>query len=55
VGGFELDVTGLYHRQTTRQDFLFDPSLGTIFLVPDAQERVEDTILELMLGASRRF
>jgi hypothetical protein len=55
VGGFELDVTGLYHRQTSRQDFLFDPSYGTMFLVPGAQERVEDTVLELMLGASRRF
>jgi hypothetical protein len=55
VGGFELDVTGLYHRQTSRQDFLFDPSFGSMFLVPGSQERVEDTILELMLGASRRF
>lgn len=54
IGGFALDVAGLYHRQTSRQDFPFDPSYLT-FQAPESLERVEDAILQLVLGVSRAF
>lgn len=58
VAGTQLDVTGLYHRQTSRQGFLFDPSFtsgGVVFPAPDSDSKVEDTVLQLVVGASRRF
>lgn len=58
VAGMQLDVTGLYHRQTSRQGFLFDPTFtsgGVVFPAPDSDSKVEDTVLQLVLGASRRF
>lgn len=54
IAGFALDVTGLYHRQTSRQDFLFDPSYLT-FQAPDTLAKVEDSIVQLVLGVSRSF
>jgi hypothetical protein len=57
AAGFNFDVTGLLHRQTSRQAFLFDPSYRTTnnYNAPGTLERVEDTILELVIGASRSF
>lgn len=52
--GYVIDVTGLYHRQTSRQDFLFNPSYLT-FQAPDTLEKVEDSILQVMFGLSRSF
>jgi long-subunit fatty acid transport protein len=54
VGGFALDVTGLYHRQTSRQDFLFDPSYLT-FQAPESRSKVEDSVVQLVVGVSRSF
>ncbi len=57
--GFRFDVTGLYHRQTSRQPFLFDPSFvdssGNNYPAPDGDTKVEDTIVELIFGVSRGF
>jgi hypothetical protein len=48
VAGIALDATGLYSRQTSRQGFPFPaPAPGT--------EKVEDTVLQLLFGASRAF
>jgi hypothetical protein len=58
IGELRLDVTGLYHRQTSRQEFLFDPTLvvdGTTFPSPNSDTKVEDSILQLVFGLSRSF
>ena len=59
VEGFRFDVTGLYHRQTSRQPFLFDPSFvdsdGNNYPVPDGDTKVEDSIVELIFAVSRQF
>jgi hypothetical protein len=59
AAGFNFDVTGLLHRQTSRQAFLFNPSYrsssGDNFQAPGTLEKVEDTILQLVVGASRSF
>lgn len=52
--GYAIDVTGLYHRQTSRQDFLFNPSYLT-FQAPDTLEKVEDSVVQLIVGVSRSF
>jgi hypothetical protein len=54
IAGFAVDVTGLYHRQTSRQEFLFDPSYLT-FQAPNSREKVEDSMVQLILGVSRAF
>lgn len=58
VEAFRFDVTGLYHRQTSRQGFLFDPAApiqggSTVSINSDA--KVEDSVLQLVLGVSRTF
>jgi hypothetical protein len=53
--GFNFDVTGLLHRQTSRQQFLFDPSYLSNFQAPGTTEKVEDTIVQLVVGVSRGF
>jgi long-subunit fatty acid transport protein len=58
IGELRLDVSGLYHRQTSRQDFLFDPTIvvgGTTFPSPNSDTKVEDSILQLVVGVSRGF
>lgn len=60
VGGFVLDVTGQYHRQTSRQplDTLFDPTTtvdGDNFPAPEFDAKVEDSVVRLVLGFSRSF
>jgi long-subunit fatty acid transport protein len=52
--GYAIDVTGLYHRQTSRQGFLFNPTYGT-FQAPDTLEKVEDSVVQLVVGVSRTF
>jgi hypothetical protein len=54
IGGFAVDVTGLYHRQTSRQEFLFDPSYLS-FQAPESLEKVEDSVVQFVLGVSRTF
>ena len=54
VDHFRFDVTGVYHRQTSRQGFLFDPSV-TGFPAPDGDTKVEDSVMQLVLAVSRNF
>jgi len=49
VAGTMFSVTGLFHRQTSRQE-LFRPEL-----IGRGDVKVEDSIVQLVLGASRRF
>lgn len=53
--GTHFDVTALYHRQTSRQEFLFDPSRLPDFPAPNSDVKVEDSILQLVFGISRTF
>jgi len=55
AAGFAFDVTGLLHRQTSRQEFLFDPSYLSNYRAPGTTEKVEDTIVQLVVGVSRGF
>lgn len=55
AAGFAFDVTGLLHRQTSRQEFLFDPSYLSNYRAPDTTEKVEDTIVQVVVGVSRGF
>jgi hypothetical protein len=57
AAGFTFDVTGLLQRQTSRQAFLFDPSYRSRnnYNAPGTKEKVEDTIVQLVVGASRAF
>lgn len=48
VAGIALDATGMYSRQTSRQGFPFPTSAS-------GTEKVEDTVLHLLFGASRAF
>lgn len=55
---WQLDVTGLYGRQTSRQEFLFDRSVtsgGDVFDPPESDTRVEDSVVSLIVGVSRGF
>jgi long-subunit fatty acid transport protein len=52
--GTRFDVTALYHRQTSRQPFLFDPSRPG-FPAPNSDVKVEDSVLQLVFGINRTF
>jgi hypothetical protein len=65
AAGYRIDVTGQYHRQTSRQDFLFDRTLvidpntrddisGT-YPAPSSLSKVEDSTIALVVGVSRAF
>ncbi len=49
-----FDITALYHRQTSRQQFLFDPSLPG-FPAPNSSVKVQDSVLQLVIGIQRGF
>jgi len=53
-GGTHFDVTAMYHRQTSRQPFLFDPSRPG-FPAPNSDVKVQDSVLQLVFGVSRTF
>ncbi|MFQ5600696.1 MAG: OmpP1/FadL family transporter [Candidatus Krumholzibacteriia bacterium] len=59
IESYRFDVTGLYHRQTTRQGFIFDPAVsvpgGGTFPSPNSDAKVEDSILQIVFGVSRGF
>ena len=59
AAGFSLDLALQYHRQTTRQDYIFDRTLvwddGTVDQAPEGLSKVEDSMLTLMLGLAKRF
>jgi hypothetical protein len=56
---WQVDVTGQYGRQTSRQQFLFDRSVlgtdGGPFVPPDSDTRVDDSVVSLIVGVSRGF
>jgi hypothetical protein len=56
---FQLDVTGAYHRQTSRQPFLFNQNYvapdGSVFPAPDTDTKVEDSLLQVVFTVSRSF
>jgi long-subunit fatty acid transport protein len=54
VGGWGLDLTGLFIRQTSRQGFLFNAG-ALAPLVPGGTEKVEDTVVQAVFGVSRAF
>lgn len=56
--GWQLDLTGLYGRQTSRQPFLFGRDVisdGDLFEAPANDTRVEDSVVSLVVGVSRGF
>ena len=58
VAGWQFDATGLYGRQTSRQEFLFSrmvTSAGDDFDAPPSDTRVEDSVVSLVVGVSRGF
>ncbi len=59
TAGLTLEATVQYHRQTTRQDYLFDRTLEWTDRPPDVPDdglsKVEDGTVTLLLGVSRRF
>lgn len=54
AAGFTVDVTGSYQRQTSRQGYLFDPATPG-FSSEQVRNKVEDSVLGLVLGVSRAF
>ena len=59
AGEYTLDLALQYHRQTTRQNYLFDRTLEWTDRPADVPEKglskVEDGMVTLLLGISRRF
>jgi hypothetical protein len=58
IAEWQVDVTGQYGRQTSRQEFLFDRSVtsqGDVFNPPDGDTRVDDSVVSLVVGVSRGF
>lgn len=58
AAGFGVDLGLQYHRQTTRQDYIFDPTLvwtDGIDTPPAGLSKVEDGMFTLTVGLSRRF
>jgi hypothetical protein len=58
--GYGVDVGLQYHRQTTRQAYLFDRSLDLAgrqqtYPAPAGLSKVEDSMVSLLVGVSRRF
>ncbi len=57
--GYKFDVTLQYHRQTSRQAFIFDRTLtwsdGQVDPGPTSLSKVEDGMVSLLLGVSRNF
>ncbi len=55
AGEVTIELTGQYIRQTSRQDFVFDPSAAGLTAPPPLAPKVEDSVLRLAVGLSRRF
>ncbi len=59
TAGYQIDVTLQYHRQTSRQAFIFDRTLTWTDRPDDAApkglSKVEDGMVSLLLGVSRSF
>jgi len=60
VQSIRIDASALYQRQTSRQDFLFDPNLGqdgngNQFVSPNSDTKVEDSVLRFVVGISAVF
>jgi hypothetical protein len=55
VAGFQVDATGLFHRQTSRQEFLFSPVTASAVAGSNADAKVEDSLVQLVFGVSRAF
>lgn len=58
--GYGIDVTLQYQQQTTRQDYLFDRSIELsdrpqTYPAPQGLSKVEDGILALLVGVTKRF
>jgi len=54
VGGLSIDLTGLYHRQSSRQPYLFDPSVPG-YEGAELINEVQDSVVSFLLGVSRGF
>jgi hypothetical protein len=54
LAGFDVEATGLYHRQTSRQPFLFDPSYLSS-QAPGSDQKVDDTVVQVLFGVARTF
>lgn len=52
--GMMIDLTGVYTRQTSRQEFLFDEGASGI-PNPSLTPKVEDSVIQFVLGISREF
>jgi long-subunit fatty acid transport protein len=54
LGALSIDLTGQYHRQTSRQEFVFDTGASGI-ANPNVLPKVEDGVVRFVLGVSRGF